>query len=86
MLQSDKYRLHSSVQNYVKNILSVNTQKWHIRIDEITDLSYRYTAWEKNKQLSQKPDFVLYGGTLGSIILLARDKAIEVAYGKKTKT
>jgi len=62
MLQSDKHRLHSSVQEYVKNILSINTQKWHIRIDKITDLSYRYAAWENNKLLSQKPDVVFYDG------------------------
>lgn len=62
MLQSDKNRLHSSIQEYDKNVLSIDTQKFHIRIDEIAFLSYRYTAWKKGKRLSQKPDVVFYGG------------------------
>lgn len=62
LIMADKSLLHSSINTFVKPILDWHTANYHIRVDDIGDTNFRYTAWSVDKKPSDKPDLVLYNG------------------------
>lgn len=62
LVSKQKQALHPSIQEYDKQILEWKTARFRIRIDDIGDENYRYTAWSINKKVSDKPDLVLLNG------------------------
>lgn len=62
IIKLDKENLHSSVNNYIRNIYSIRTEGFRIRIDAV-ESGYRYSAWSAGKKLSSKPNLILYNGT-----------------------
>lgn len=55
--------LHPSIRVFEKAILEMETKSFKIRIDDLGDYKYRYTAWTTDKKESDKPFLVLQEGT-----------------------
>lgn len=64
LIARQKSDLHPSVREYKNPALMWQTEKFHIRIDELDDGHYRYASWAKGKTLADKPDLVLKNGTV----------------------
>lgn len=64
LIARQKSDLHPSVREYKSPALMWQTEKFHIRIDELDDGHYRYASWAKGKTLADKPDLVLKNGTV----------------------
>lgn len=59
---SQKKKLHGSIKIFSKSILELETEKYNIRIDEISESIYRYSAWSKDKQSTDKPSLIIQNG------------------------
>ena len=66
LIDAQQQSLHSSISYYQQPILEWKTAKFHIRIDDLGDANFRYASWGIDKKTSEKPDLVLYKGTLVS--------------------
>ena len=64
LIEEDRTRLHPSIRKFKRPIFEWKTKSYIIRVDEIDDWDYRYTSWSIDKQLSDRPDIVLYNGGL----------------------
>ncbi|TNJ11686.1 hypothetical protein CF115_01150 [Aeromonas veronii] len=64
LIARQKSDLHPSVREYKNPALMWQTEKFHIRIDELDDGHYRYASWARGKTLADKPDLVLKNGTV----------------------
>jgi hypothetical protein len=62
--QEEKKKLHASIADYNKPVLSWNSKRFNVRIDDMGDAGYRYAVWPGNKFQNDKPDLVLEGGTV----------------------
>lgn len=62
LISIDKKFIHSSVSEYLQPKLLLETKKFRIRIDELTNGDYRYTSWSVNSKMSEKPDLVIKNG------------------------
>ena len=58
----DKKLIHSSINKYLQPKLLLETEKFRIRIDELTNGDYRYASWSVNSIMSEKPDLVINNG------------------------
>jgi hypothetical protein len=58
------YKLHSSIATFLRNKLEFETEKSHVRIDEMKNGQYRYTSWSKDKSMADKPDLIIVYGYL----------------------
>lgn len=57
-------KMYPAIIAWKRNIIVCKTEKFLIRIDDINGHdSLRYMAWGKGKQVSDKPDIVLYRGS-----------------------
>ena len=72
-IEKEKQTIHPSLKNYNYNLYTMETKDWLIRIDDMKGLYevstqidipniYRFTAWEKGKTISDKPDIVIDQG------------------------
>jgi len=64
LIEADKQKLHISLRDFIEPILEWETAKYRIRIDQITDVTFRYAVWPVQKKSSETPDLVLRNGTL----------------------
>ena len=60
----DKKKLHHTLMVYEKPIFKGYTKKVRFRIDLLKDQTYRYTSWDINKGMNEKPDLVIFKGKL----------------------
>ena len=58
-------RLYEPLRNYVCSFQHANAGAVQIRIDSMADGRFRYTAWDRNRDISTKPNIVLYGESVG---------------------
>jgi hypothetical protein len=57
-------KMHPSIKPWKRNVLVCESKKYLVRIDDINGHdSLRYISWGEGKQISEKPDLILYGGT-----------------------
>ena len=61
--KAEQKKLHPSIANYERPILSWNSERFNIRIDYMGESGYRYAVWPGDKFQSNKPDLILYNGT-----------------------
>lgn len=72
-IEKEKQTIYPSLKNYNYNLYTMETKDWLIRIDDMEGLYevstqidipniYRFTAWEKGKTISDKPDIVIDQG------------------------
>jgi hypothetical protein len=57
-------KMYPEIKEWKRNVIVCESKKYLVRIDDINGHdSLRYISWGKGKQISDKPDLVLYGGT-----------------------
>lgn len=64
IIEEQKSKLHTSVKKFDVPCLEGQTKKFLIRIDKMDTEKYRYAAWSLPKTFSDKPDLILYNGTM----------------------
>jgi hypothetical protein len=64
VIAKEKDNLHTSLKSFQSPIYKIKTNKYLIRIDELTDYKYRYTSWKVDEKETSKPDIVLNNGQL----------------------
>ena len=57
------YWLHSSLGDYRYLVSLATVGKYMVRIDCMSDGTYRYASWKKDAEMLSKPDLVINGGT-----------------------
>lgn len=62
LIAKDKENLHPSLKTLVSPTYKIQTKKYHIRIDELTNYKYRYASWKMGEKESSKPDIILTDG------------------------
>jgi len=61
LINREKELVHFSIRDYKRPVHRIKTKNFLIRIDELYNETYRYTAWEEGKIDSDQPDLVLTG-------------------------
>ncbi|MBU2865221.1 hypothetical protein KO489_15300 [Reinekea forsetii] len=62
ILEAQKAHLHPSLHDFKAPILSWNSSRFNIRVDEIEGDKYRYAVWKGSEPQSSKPDLILNNG------------------------
>lgn len=57
------YWLHPSIRNfeYLEDLFC--TKDYRVRIDQMSDGSYRYVSWKKDASMDSQPDIIIYDGS-----------------------
>lgn len=63
IIESEKKTLHPSISKYQNPTYILETDKFRIRIDEISANNYRYSSWSVKSKISEKPDLIINNGT-----------------------
>ena len=72
LLLKDKENLYYTLKNYQENVGIYETKKYIFRLDKLENNSFRYSSWEKNSEMSTKPNIVvnncnlIYSGSGGN--------------------
>ncbi|MBN2651434.1 MAG: hypothetical protein JXR63_03550 [Spirochaetales bacterium] len=64
ILNKIKVSVHSSLQDFTNQVAYLETEEFKIRIDLMADKTYRYASWSIDKSISDKPDLIIYDGSL----------------------
>ncbi len=57
-----KSKMYPEVNSWESNIMVLKCDKFMVRLDNTKDKGIRYVSWGKGKQISDKPDLILYNG------------------------
>ena len=60
-VEEQRSKLFPSLQKYSMPVLMFETIKFTIRIDQMSDGTYRYACWAGKNSISAKPDLILFG-------------------------
>ena len=58
-------RLYEPLRNYVTCYQHTKAGYFQVRVDSLADGQLRYTAWDREQDISEKPNIVLYGKRIG---------------------
>lgn len=64
LIKKDKKTIHESIKDFEEPILIIETEKFRIRIDELSSGEYRYSSWSINFKMNEKPDLIIENGNL----------------------
>lgn len=64
LIETDKAAIHESIRNFKEPLLLITTEKFKIRIDELSSGKFRYVSWSSNREMSEKPDLIIENGSL----------------------
>ncbi len=64
LIALEKEKLHSSLKTFTHPVYRIETENYLIRIDEMSNYTYRYASWKKGVDESVKPDLLLLNGDL----------------------
>ena len=62
LIKRDKEQLHLTLRKFKCPVYKIQTEKFLIRIDELSENSYRYVSWKAGGDESNQPDLVLKNG------------------------
>lgn len=62
LIRKDKEQLHATLRNFKSPVYKIQTEKFLIRIDELSENSYRYVSWKAGADEAILPDLVLENG------------------------
>lgn len=62
LIRKDKEQLHATLRNFKSPVYKIQTEKFLIRIDELSENSYRYVSWKAGADEAIQPDLVLKNG------------------------
>jgi len=63
LIKNDKKSIHKSLRKFEQPKLLLETEKYRIRIDELSSGFYRYASWPINSTMNKKPDLVIENGS-----------------------
>lgn len=63
LLAQQKKTIHSSLKTYIEPKLSIKTDNYMIRVDEVKN-GYRYASWKTGRTQDTRPDLVINHGTV----------------------
>ena len=64
LIEKDRNAVHPSLKEFEYPEMVLETKKFRIRIDAMSDGTYRYASWGINKQMSEEPDLILKNGVV----------------------
>jgi len=64
LISIEKESLHRSLRNFESPIFKIKTKNYLIRIDLLSDQTYRYASWKVIDAETSKPDLILRNGTI----------------------
>lgn len=64
LIAEQKKGLDESISFFKTPICILETPKFKIRIDNLGNNNYRYVSWSGQKEMTEKPDLILYRGEL----------------------
>lgn len=64
LIAAQKKDLDASIAYFKTPICILETEKFTIRIDDLSKSNYRFASWAAGKKMSEKPDLILYNGKL----------------------
>ena len=62
LIRKDKEQLHATLRNFKSPVYKIQTEKFLIRIDELSENSYRYVSWKAGAEEAIQPDLMLKNG------------------------
>lgn len=62
LIAKDKDNLHVSLKTFQSPVYKIKTNKYLIRIDELSQNNYRYASWKVDERETSKPEIVLNNG------------------------
>jgi hypothetical protein len=62
LIKRDKEQLHLTLRKFKCPVYKIQTEKFLIRIDELSENKYRYVSWKAGSNESNQPDLVLKNG------------------------
>nr|WP_174506461.1 hypothetical protein [Acinetobacter sp. Marseille-Q1620] len=64
LISGQKQKLYPALKNFKTPEFQFKTAKFLVRIDAMSNGTYRYASWAKKQSQSDKPDLILNNGTL----------------------
>ena len=62
LIEKDRASMHMSLKHFENPVLILETKKFRVRIDELSNGVYRYASWPINLHMNEKPDLILENG------------------------
>ncbi len=62
LIDEDRHNINKSLKNFIAPVIIMNTQKYKIRIDKISNNSYRLALWPFDSSMKNNPDIVIKNG------------------------
>ena len=63
-VERQRKKLYPGLKAFKEPVFMFKTAKYIIRVDLMTDDTYRYASWRQDNVISSKPDLIIYGGVL----------------------
>lgn len=64
LIDAEKNTLHTSLVDFKSPVCILETSKFRIRIDQLSNGKYRYASWPINSPMSTRPDLILTNGVV----------------------
>ena len=64
LIVKDRENLHISLKKFERPTYKIKTEKYLIRIDELSNNKFRYVSWKLDKKESSKPEIIIENGDL----------------------
>lgn len=64
LIDKEKENLYISLREFTSPTYRIQTEKYFIRIDELTGKQYRYACWKTGIKESSKPDLIMTNGLI----------------------
>ena len=64
LMDAEKESLHTSLRSFESPVCKIKTKKYLIRIDKLSNETYRYASWKTGEKESSKPDLILNNGEI----------------------
>lgn len=62
IIAKQKRTLHPSLRNFAEPVWTWQNKRYRIRIDKMSDATYRYASWKAGASQSSKPDIIIKNG------------------------
>lgn len=62
LIDSDRSEIHPSLKEYLEPVLHMVTVDYQIRIDKMTDSTFRFASWKPDASMASKPDLIIDNG------------------------
>ncbi len=83
LIVKDKNQIYEQLRNYKSPVCLLKTESMWVRVDQLSDNSYRLVSWELAQKLSEKPKEILLqgkmerGGSCGNVEYIFKNKGLK---------